>query len=425
MGNNSSNNKKIEDTFKNVGNTIKKGVVDTAKKIEVGSKQTLNTVKAGTLNVVKKVEVGSTQTINTVKAGTLNVVKKVEVGSKQVVNTVKVGTINTVKKVEAEVKKPAFIQGLQQATKIATGIIAITPIGKLAVKAITLSTGAAGKGGDAAQWMGGGNSTLSMVPGGMLAQSIASAATNGRSDQVLQSTLPDPKKMLIKDAISVGKTTIQNPKQTVNVIKTVAKQNVNQVSNTTIAKVVVKPIQAVVKPVQQTLKALPAKTLTINNSIKPSLLTVQNNGKVDLLASMRKAAPIVQNTLKISPPHIPSVITSIPKKIESTLAIHLPVLPKPSLIPQKVDVVVKQAVNTLGIPSETKAVPIPIKSTIQIPTTTQPAKITEPTQTPITTLVKPIIAESTLVKTQPENQIIVSSKQFNLIEWLLDLLRGL
>ena len=54
MGNASSNNKKIENTFKNLGNDIKKGVVDTAHKIEVGSKQTLSTVKTGTLNVVKK-----------------------------------------------------------------------------------------------------------------------------------------------------------------------------------------------------------------------------------------------------------------------------------------------------------------------------------------------------------------------------------
>ena len=195
-----------------------------------------------------------------------------------------------------------------------------------------------------------------------------------------------------------------------------ANQNIAQVSHTTIGKVIA-------KPVQQTIKALPVQHLTVTQSIKPSLISLGNNGKVDLLASMRKAAPIVQNTLKIPPPHIPS-ITSIPKKIESTLAIHIPVIPKPSLIPQKVDVVVKQAVNTLGIPSETKAVSIPIKTTIQIPTTSQPANITQPTQTPITTVVKPIISESTLVKPKPENRIIVS-KPFNIIEWLLDLLRGL
>ena len=137
MGNSSSNNKKIENTFKNLGNTIKNGV-DTAHKIESGSK---------------------------------NVVKKVEVGSKQAINTVK-----------TEVQKPEFIHGVQSATKILTGVISMTPIGKGLVKAISLSTGAAGKGGDAAQWMGSTNSTLDMVPGGMLAQSIASVATNGKSD---------------------------------------------------------------------------------------------------------------------------------------------------------------------------------------------------------------------------------------------------
>ena len=56
MGNASSNNKKIENTFKNLGNTIKNGVVDTAHKIESGSKQTINTVKSGTLNVAHKIE---------------------------------------------------------------------------------------------------------------------------------------------------------------------------------------------------------------------------------------------------------------------------------------------------------------------------------------------------------------------------------
>ena len=44
-------------------------------------------------------------------------------------------------------------------------------------------TAAGGKSGDAAQWMGGGgNSTLGMVPGGLLATSIASVATNGKRD---------------------------------------------------------------------------------------------------------------------------------------------------------------------------------------------------------------------------------------------------
>ena len=151
MGNSSSNNKKIENTFKNVGNTIKNGVVDTAHKIESGSKQTINTVKTRTLNVVKKVEVGSKQAVNTVKT---------------------------------EVQKPEFIHGVQSATKILTGVISMTPIGKGLVKAITLGTAAGGKSGQASEWMGSTNSTLDMVPGGMLAQSIASVATNGKSDQV-------------------------------------------------------------------------------------------------------------------------------------------------------------------------------------------------------------------------------------------------
>ena len=93
----------------------------------------------------------------------MNVVHKVETGSKQAINTVK-----------TEVQKPEFIHGVQSATKILTGVISMTPIGKGLVKAITLSTAAGGKSGDAAQWMGSTNSTLDMVPGGMLAQSIAS-----------------------------------------------------------------------------------------------------------------------------------------------------------------------------------------------------------------------------------------------------------
>ena len=122
-----------------------------------------------------------------------------------------------------------------------------------------------------------------------------------------------------------------------------------------------------------------------------------------------ESRPFVQ-CAHISAPHIPSVITALPKKVESTLAIRAPEIPKPSLIPAKVDVVVKPSTNTLGMPSETTVapIPVPLKTTIQIPATV------------------PAQSDSTLVKSQPNDRIVIAtSKPFNLIEWFLDLIRGL
>ena len=123
-----------------MGNTIKTGVVNTVHQVE-----------HGTLNVVHQVETGSNQAINTVKTGTVNLAHTVEHENLNVVHKVETGSKQAINAVKTEVQNPRFIHGLQSATKIATGIIALTPIGKLAIKAITAGTAAGGKSGDAAQ----------------------------------------------------------------------------------------------------------------------------------------------------------------------------------------------------------------------------------------------------------------------------------
>jgi hypothetical protein len=101
-----------------------------------------------------------------------------------------------------DIPKPKIdMKALQEATGIIAGIVSITPIGKLLV---TASVAIADKEthGKATAYLNNGhnvNSTLSMVPGGMLFQQIANDASNGKSGDTLGKYISDPKKMIISE----------------------------------------------------------------------------------------------------------------------------------------------------------------------------------------------------------------------------------
>jgi hypothetical protein len=60
------------------------------------------------------------------------------------------------------------------------------------------------------------NSTLNILPGGLLAQNIAGVATNGRSNQEMNRFVPDPKKAAIGGLISAVKNPSSIPNSTLS-----------------------------------------------------------------------------------------------------------------------------------------------------------------------------------------------------------------
>ena len=94
-------------------------------------------------------------------------------------------------------------------------------MGKLASTAIIVAAdaGSHGQGSNFVNNWHQVNSTLSFLTGGMLAQQVANDASNGRSGNVLEKYIPDPKRMAINGVIKVGETVVTNPKSTLGVTR--------------------------------------------------------------------------------------------------------------------------------------------------------------------------------------------------------------
>ena len=93
--------------------------------------------------------------------------EKIDSGVKNIVNTVKV-----------EVAKPEFKDGLQKAVKVAVGVASLTPVGKRLVMASVAIADKVTGNNSASSYVGTdkNNSTLSMVPGGLLFQQVLEVA---------------------------------------------------------------------------------------------------------------------------------------------------------------------------------------------------------------------------------------------------------
>ena len=218
---------------------------------------------------------------------------------------------------------------------------------------------------------------------------------------------------MIKDATTIGKTTLQNqnPHQTGAVVKQLAHQNIAQVSHTTMGSTLDRAL-----PVQH-------RTAIVN---KPSLLVTSPSGKPDLLRAIRASAPKINSTLNFQPPSILN-LSNLPHKIESTLALKLPEIHKPSLIPTKPNTIVKPATSTLGTADMVSSVAIPIKSTISLPANKLPQPAPDKIDAAIAaaTLAPPAVnTTSTLVVAQPQNAIIVQPKQ-DFWQWFMQWLATL
>jgi len=133
---------------------------------------------------------------------------------------------------EAKAKQvKAYKPPIQDAVKILAGVVALTPIGKGLLIATTKIADAATHSNAADQYLGldKDNSTLSMLPGGLLAQQVLQVADPSLANKI-NSTIPDPKKMAINDAKTLAMTAATNPSQLKTVAKQVAYDNGNKLN---------------------------------------------------------------------------------------------------------------------------------------------------------------------------------------------------
>jgi hypothetical protein len=220
------------------------------------------------------------------------------------------------------VPKPVIdMPALKQATGIIAGVISMHPIGRAAVMGITGIADAASN-GKASDFINNGNKvngTLSMVPGGLLAQQVANDASKGKSGDALNKYVPDPKKMIMNDAIAIAKTTLTDPKNVGNTVKSVAAANIVSIKNS-----------ADVKIIESTLKKLEPIV-----PIKPTILEIQ----------------------KVIMPVIMPVTLAPPVPIRSTL-----------IAPSIITPVIVPSISTLKTTSDPIPVSLPIaKTTIPVP----------------------------------------------------------
>ena len=91
------------------------------------------------------------------------------------------------------------MKALKESLGIIAGVISVNPVGKLVVMGV-MGIADASTGGKASDFINDGhkmNTTLSLLPAGMLMQQIANDASDGKSGDALTKYIPDPKKMII------------------------------------------------------------------------------------------------------------------------------------------------------------------------------------------------------------------------------------
>ena len=216
------------------------------------------------------------------------------------------------------IPKPEInMKALKESLGIIAGVISVNPVGKLLVMGVMGIADVATK-GEASNFINDGhkmNGTLSMLPGGMLVQQIANDASNGKSGDALTKYVPDPKKMIIRDIITVGEAGIKNPSNTLNATKSVVVQNIDTIKNST----VVVQTSNVVKP---TL----SNVISISTAPPPVITSTLN-----IIHSI-PVVPVIKPTLSIVAPIIHSIpVPDVIKTIISTILSPPP--PSPPLPP--------------------------------------------------------------------------------------------
>ena len=199
------------------------------------------------------------------------------------------------------IPKPKIdMKALQMATGIIGGVVSAIPMGKYVMMGITAAADAGTKGA-ASSYLNSGhatNSTLSMIPGAILAQRIANDATGGKSGAALNKYVPDPVHLAIADAKAVATAIATKPSTTLSVFKDALRSNVEQ------TKAPILNIAAATRPIiapVSTLSARASPVITQIAATKPSLITMVAAIKLppaaSAIASRVLPAPVVAHTI--------------------------------------------------------------------------------------------------------------------------------
>ena len=253
------------------------------------------------------------------------------------------------------------MKALQSATKIITGIVAVTPIGKALLMA---SVAIADKvdHGSATAYLGQTNSTLNMLPGGNLIQQVASVASDGKSNDVLNKI--DPKKMAMNDAKTIGKTAITHPSSTLSVAKTVAHQNVQTVKQ---------PLTSVF---HSTASSAPASTLHAivnkNPLPRPSMLAhILPPASIPVVHPPSTITKAIAS-LPASPPASIVPVSTLTKTVDKPVVAIQPIDVKPSIVSALVTATVEATpppppASTLTANTLTIITPVTTLATVESP----------------------------------------------------------
>lgn len=263
---------------------------------------------------------------------------------------------------------------LKVATGIILGVVNITPMGRLVSTAVMGIADTASH-GKASAFANNGhqvNGTLSMLPGGMLAQQVANDATHGKSGNTISKYVPDPKKMAIHAAVKIGETIVTHPKSTLDVGRDLIHED----------KISVKTIGSNYRGSVTT--TIPRNVVPIPNDIvstKPSIITA--------ILPQYSIEKSISSTLPTSP----DVFTT-KKSIASVIA--------PMFLTQKaiIDPIASQINPTK--PSDMVVLPIQ-QSVTTIPTSTISPGVTPTSTIPTSTFSTPVIPTSSI---QPINSTL-------------------
>ena len=276
---------------------------------------------------------------------------------------------------------------LQKFTGALAGAVAVTPMGKVMMMGITGVADAA-TGGKASNYLNSGmkvNSTLSMLPGGVLAQRLANDATNGKSGDALAKFVPDPAHLAIHDAKTVGAALVANPSSTLGALSAATQDNraalasvgsnysslVAPVTTLAAPSALSRDVAAATRPSLMTLAAAassPASTLSATASAavaKPALF---------VFAGAAAAAPPLATTLSLN------LNAAVPKPQGPTTLSVAPIAPSsiaPVLAPPVVPAPEAAPLSTLSASRSTAtaaAITPPLATTLsQLPTTSTPS----------------------------------------------------
>ena len=242
---------------------------------------------------------------------------------------------------------PEAMKGYKIATNVAIGIVSLTPVGKLAVKgAIAISDKVTG--GKATGYLGAQNSTIGMLPGGVLAQAIMGSVDPNAQAKLNQY---DPKKSVMNNVKTVAKTAVTHPTSTLSVAHAVTSKSVSGAKQSLFSPAPVHSSMSVPTPKKQTIFG----TLSVMPNIKPSAHSVST----------------------LHSPHTPDVV----HKPIAPVVLHKPIESSHD------EPIVKAPVSTIQLPvtvgpvsvpavsSPATSSPIAPVSTIQLPATIAPISV--------------------------------------------------